>query len=51
MTEPSILVVDDDPSVLSAVIRGLRIEGYRPCSGRGYGAAALSGGADRTPAR
>jgi two-component system response regulator MprA len=24
------LVVDDDPAVLSAVVRGLRIEGYRP---------------------
>jgi two-component system, OmpR family, response regulator MprA len=27
---PSVLVVDDDPAVLSAVVRGLRIEGYRP---------------------
>jgi two-component system response regulator MprA len=30
VTTPSILVVDDDPAVLSAVVRGLRIEGYRP---------------------
>jgi two-component system, OmpR family, response regulator MprA len=41
MTAPSILVVDDDPSVLSAVIRGLRIEGYRPRPAED-GAAALS---------
>ena len=37
---PSILVVDDDPSVLSAVVRGLRIEGYRPLPAED-GAAAL----------
>jgi len=41
MTAPNILVVDDDPSVLSAVIRGLRIEGYRPRPAED-GAAALS---------
>jgi two-component system response regulator MprA len=41
MTAPSVLVVDDDPSVLSAVIRGLRIEGYRPRPAED-GAAALS---------
>ena len=40
MTAPSILVVDDDPSVLRAVIRGLRIEGYRPRLAED-GAAAL----------
>ena len=40
MTPPSILVVDDDPAVLSAVIRGLRIEGYRPRPAED-GAAAL----------
>ena len=30
MSERRILVVDDDPFVLSAVVRGLRIEGYHP---------------------
>ena len=41
MSEPRVLVVDDDPSVLSAVVRGLRIEGYRPLPAED-GAAALS---------
>ena len=41
MTTSSILVVDDDPAVLSAVVRGLRIEGYRPRPAED-GAAALS---------
>jgi two-component system response regulator MprA len=36
-----VLVVDDDPAVLSAVVRGLRIEGYRPRPAED-GAAALS---------
>jgi two-component system response regulator MprA len=38
---PGVLVVDDDPAVLSAVVRGLRIEGYRPRPAED-GAAALS---------
>jgi two-component system, OmpR family, response regulator MprA len=41
VTGPSILVVDDDPSVLSAVVRGLRIEGYRPLPAE-TGSAGLS---------
>jgi two-component system, OmpR family, response regulator MprA len=38
---PGVLIVDDDPAVLSAVVRGLRIEGYRPWPAED-GAAALS---------
>src|SRR6476620_3201795 len=41
VSEPRILVVDDDPSVLSAVVRGLRIEGYRPLPAED-GSAALA---------
>jgi two-component system, OmpR family, response regulator MprA len=41
VTEPRILVVDDDPAVLSAVVRGLRIEGYRPLPAE-EGSAALA---------
>jgi two-component system response regulator MprA len=41
MTTPNVLVVDDDPAVLSAVVRGLRIEGYQPFAAED-GATALS---------
>jgi two-component system response regulator MprA len=41
--------VDDDPAVLSAVVRGLRIEGYRPLAAED-GAAALALARSETPA-
>jgi two-component system response regulator MprA len=49
VSEPRILVVDDDPAVLSAVVRGLRIEGYRPLAAED-GASALALARSEAPA-
>ena len=48
MSEPSVLVVDDDPAILSALERGLALEGFDVVSAGG-GMAALDAVARATP--